>query len=109
MNGWPDIDWRKPDGSELSEAGWQSAKAFTLLLADTADQPTQVQHDGDHDEAIAVLINGDEHAIQFSLPAVAGRDWRLMFSSDPGAPARWSAPTLAVAARSISCWRLPAA
>lgn len=77
--GWPDILWLTPDGMPMHDTDWEHYRAFTLLLA----APSGESPDDDKVQAMAVLLNGADSAIDFSLdhPA-AGLSWRIEFASD---------------------------
>ncbi len=74
-NGLVEINWQRPDGHIMSDHDWMQSRAFCIALA-VAD--THGQH-----TAAAILINGLDKEVTFSLPAYPGNGvWRLDYSSD---------------------------
>jgi glycogen operon protein len=74
-NGLVEINWQRPDGHTMSDHDWMQSRAFCIALAVTDSH-------GQH-TAVAILINGLDKEVTFSLPACPNNGvWRLAYSSD---------------------------
>ena len=77
--GWCDIGWLHPDGRPMLEDDWNGGQQLTLLYSTHAGQ----KEDSPVVEAVAILFNAAEDAVQFTLPAGLPSTWVSRFCSSP--------------------------
>ena len=82
-----DLYWLKPDGSEMSEADWNSGHARCLGMALPGDQITETDEQGERivGDSFAILFNAHQEEISFRLGA-RRRDIRWSCVLDTAAP-----------------------
>jgi len=74
--GWSDIEWHRPEGGAMQATDWQSAAAFSLLLANTDPLMSS------DESAIAILFNASKELVNFCLPAsAASAKWHEAFAT----------------------------
>jgi glycogen operon protein len=70
------IDWLNGDGQALQSHDWHATRSMAIVMSERVRG--QIQN------AVAILINGEQTDRQFRLPyRELGRKWRLAFSSSP--------------------------
>jgi isoamylase len=65
------IDWLRPDSHSMQAEDWPSSRSFSMMLTRSGSTVAA--------SAVAILVNGSDHDIEFRLPASG--DWRCGFSS----------------------------
>ena len=72
------IGWLSPDADPMEEHEWQHGKSKLVLL--------KRQSKSSEGEQLAIVVNGADREVCFTLPKADPAPWRLMFSSaDPEA------------------------
>ncbi len=79
--GWRDVEWLDADGARIEGEAWGDAQALTVLLCDTRAGG----FGEDEVQAVAVLINVGESAVEPTLPGIAQAGaWHGVFTSEAG-------------------------
>ena len=95
--GWCDIGWLHPDGRPMRPPDWNSSRRLALVFSVRADQ----KDNSPVIDAVAILFNATDEAVEFALPYELPGGMAPRFSSteedvESVAQGRWS-----VAARSL--------
>jgi glycogen operon protein len=106
----PDILWLDTDGSELSEQAWRSpqTRALGIWLNSQGVDTRDLAGHPEHDEALLLLFNAGEQAIDFAIPRHDPTGWLFVLDSarpDQPAGAVWDRPTYPLAARAVTILR----
>ena len=87
--GLKDLTWLRADGSEMSEADWQSpeARALGMLINGDATDETDDKGEPIKGDTMLLLVNAGDTAVDFALPT--GGPWRTLIDTacDPETPA----------------------
>jgi len=86
-----DILWLKPDGTEMTNAEWESEAARSLGVYLSGAGLTDVDQRGQrlHDDDFLMLFNASRDDVVFRMPALAGDSWRPLLdtAAEDGEPA----------------------
>jgi isoamylase len=83
-----DIEWFRPDGSEMSDEDWEAGwvRSVGILLAGDALDDVGPQGEPITDDTLLILLNAATEEVEFALPDLGGRRWRVLYdtgASDP--------------------------
>lgn len=84
-----DLYWLKPDGTEMSEADWNTSHAGCLCMALPGDQITEASERGERliGDSFAILFNAHYELVPFRLGARRmDLRWRCVFDTAAAAP-----------------------
>ena len=81
-----DLTWYAPDGSEMTDAAWSSARTLGLRLAGDAITETDAHGAPIVDDTLLLLLNASESRVSFALPADHGGEWGLVFDTTSAEP-----------------------
>jgi isoamylase len=77
-----DLQWLRPDGSEMNAQDWQQpfTRGFGLLLGGDATGLRDERGENIHGDAVLILMNAHHEPIDFTVPEAAG-GWKLCFDT----------------------------
>jgi len=80
--GLKDVTWLAPDGSEMTEAGWQDPQARALMMRMDGRAPATGLRQAVANVTLLMLLNADpQQAIDFQLPAMSDEHWRVLIDT----------------------------
>ncbi|MBE7209950.1 MAG: glycogen debranching protein GlgX [Gluconacetobacter diazotrophicus] len=75
-----EVTWVNAGGGELEGDDWNGAQCFGLML-DGRAQPTGIRRRGE-DATLLLVFNAWQDLVEFTLPDVGDRPWRLMIDTN---------------------------
>ena len=83
-----DILWLDTTGREMTDATWNAPRVRALGVILAGDAITELDARGGRvrDDTLLILLNAQDAAIPFALPARPGCAWELVLDTDGGAP-----------------------
>jgi len=97
--GWYDIEWLNPAGQRMKYHQWHNNRALSVVVPDMDDDPGK-----DVAAAVAIMVNADDVALEFSLPPILpSGGWKLVFSSVEDQSLQSSEQKWTLPPRSIAC------
>jgi len=77
--GLKDVTWLAPDGTEMTEAGWQDPHARALMMRMDGRAPATGLRQVAANVTLLMLLNADpQQSIDFQLPAMSDEHWRVL-------------------------------
>jgi isoamylase len=86
--GVPDVDWFRPDGSEMTEEDWDTSfgRSVAVFLNGHGIPDRDEQNQPVVDDSFVLCLNAHEESIEFTLPpAEYGSGWRVVLDTTAAA------------------------